>query len=125
MPSRADLNPIAMKAFTNHVGLVEIRPGNGATPYFIRRAGTAWETVYGPMTGRYLNEFLPADVAETWIEAFDHVRHNKAPVRLTAKVDFQAKTWLSIEMLIAPLGDGDDVSMLLTNFVAWSTGASR
>lgn len=122
MPSRSDLNPTAMKQFTPHIGLVEVC-GNKEHPYFIRRAGARWEDVYGPMTGKYLSDFLPPNVAETWYEAFDHVRDGKAPVRLTAEVDFKKKTWLSIEMLIAPLGEQETVTMLLTCFVSWSRTA--
>ncbi|HEX4160050.1 MAG TPA: PAS domain-containing protein [Rhizomicrobium sp.] len=57
MPNRADLNPIAMRSFTEHVGLVEIRRDTGAeVDYFIRRAGTIWEAVFGPMTSRLIQE---------------------------------------------------------------------
>jgi len=122
MPSRTDLNPIAMKQFTSHIGLVEVREDRKGA-YYIRRAGSQWENVYGAMTGKYLSEFLPPAVAQTWIEAFDHVRFSKAPVRLTARVDFKEKTWLSIEMLIAPLGERESVTMLLTSFVSWSRTA--
>lgn len=92
MPSRADLNPGAMKKFSPHVGLVEIRPQpdqpNGIA-YFIRRAGSRWEDVYGPMTGKFLTDFLPSDVAATWIDAFSRVHRKAKSVRLTARIDFQ------------------------------------
>lgn len=122
MPERADLDPVAMRKFTAHVGLVEIRPTErGTEDYFIRRAGSKWEEVYGPMTGKLLHEFLPDDIAPTWRQAFGAVCSTRAPVRLTARVDFKAKNWLEIEMLIAPLGEGRAVTMLLTSFVAWKT----
>ncbi len=124
MPRRADLDPVAMRKFTGHVGLVELRSaGRGAVDYFIRRAGSHWEEVYGHMTGKLLHEFLPEDTEQTWREAFDAVRCRAAPVRLSAQIDFEAKNSLEIEMLIAPLGEGDSVTMLLTCFVAWKTAS--
>jgi hypothetical protein len=122
MPRRADLDPVAMRKFTSHVGLVEIRSDDrGAVDYFIRRAGVQWEEVYGHMTGKLLHEFLPEEIEHTWREAFDAVRCRAAPVRLSAQVDFEAKNWLDVEMLIAPLGEGETPTMLLTCFVAWKT----
>ena len=73
------------------------------------------------MTGKLLHEFLPEEIEQTWREAFDAVRCRAVPVRLNAPVDFEAKNWLEIEMLIAPLGEGDTPTMLLTCFVAWKT----
>ncbi len=124
MPRRADLDPVAMRKFTSHVGLVEIHSAErGGVDYLIRRAGSKWEEVYGPMTGKLLHEFLPEEIEPSWREAFDTVRLAAAPVRLNAQVDFQSKSWLEIEMLIAPLGEGNTVSMLLTCFVAWEKNA--
>lgn len=121
MPLRSDLDPRAMRQFTSHVGLVELRPLEGGNvDYFIRRAGSKWEEVYGPMTGKLLADFLPSHIQPAWREAFGKVREAGTPVRLTAQVDFLNKNWLQIEMLIAPLGEGDVASMLFTSFVAWS-----
>ncbi len=63
MPSRADLDPVAMRKFTAHVGLIEIRQADGSDiAYFIRRAGTKWEEVYGAITGHLLHEFLSPEI---------------------------------------------------------------
>lgn len=121
MPSRANLNPTQMKKFSPHIGLVEIKDQPGAAPpYFIRRAGSRWEDVYGPMTGKYIGEFMPPPIAAQWVEAFDRVRENKIPLRLTARIDFKNKRWLEAEIFIAPLGE-EYVNMLLTCFVSWAS----
>lgn len=121
MPSRADLDPRAMRAFSSHVGLIEIRKdGQPDAEYFIRLAGGAWEDVYGRMSGRYIHEFLPPEVAPRWREVFDAVRARKAPARVTAGVSLENKAWLDCEMFVAPLGDGGEPTMLFMTFVAWS-----
>ena len=121
MPARADLNPGAMRKFTRHVGLVEIRRDQARhLEYFIRRAGGEWEAVFGPMTGRFIHELLPPQIEMRWREVFDSVREKKAPVRVTTGIEFQAKAWLTMEMFVAPLGDGEESDMLYIAFIAWA-----
>lgn len=121
MPARADLNPAAMRKFTEHVGLVEIRRDRDSQmEYYIRRAGGAWEHVFGPMTGRLLNEFLPPEIESRWRQVFDSVCEKKAPLRVTTGVHFKGKTWLNTEMFVAPLGDSDLATMLFVAFTSWS-----
>jgi hypothetical protein len=120
MPTRADLKPAAMHKFTEHVGLVEVRAEPGPdVDYFIRRAGTKWEQVFGPMTGRLIHDFLPPEIETRWREVFDPVRTRVVPVRVTTGITFQRKTWLETEMFVGPLG-ADRVSMLFLTFVSWS-----
>lgn len=118
MPQRSDLNPVAMRKFTEHVGLIDVRP-DAETDYFIRRAGTEWERVFGPMTGKFIHEFLPPEIETRWRHVFGTVCGRVAPARATTGIRFQRKTWLQAEMLVAPIGD-DEVTMLFMTFVAWS-----
>jgi hypothetical protein len=125
MPTRADLNPVAMKAFTPHISIVELRPADPGTDYFLRRAGARWEDVYGAMTGKYMHDILPPHLLPCWQEIFEAATSSGKPVRVTTQVDFEGKTWLSIEMLVAPLGAEGTVNMLFVSFVSWSRAASR
>jgi hypothetical protein len=121
MPSRDDLNPAGMRKFSPHVGLIEIRADpDGHTDYFIRRAGGKWEEVYGPMTGRYIQEFLPPHLEGRWRALFDAVLERNLPVCARTGIEFQKKTWLMAEMFVAPLGRDEEVNMLLMCFVTWS-----
>jgi hypothetical protein len=120
MPSRADLKPAAMRGFTEHVGLIEIRGGTGGeTDYFIRRAGTRWEDVFGPITGRLIHEFLPPQIETRWRQVFDAVCEAKAPLRVATDIRFQQKTWLEAELFVAPLGE-TEVAMLFLAFASWN-----
>lgn len=121
MPDRSDLDPVAMRKFTQHVGLIDIRnAGEREIDYFIRRAGTKWEEVYGSITGHSIHEFLPPEIETSWREVFDAVRERSAPLRVRTGVDFQRKTWIETEMFVAPLGQSDLVSMLFMTFASWS-----
>jgi hypothetical protein len=120
MPKRADLDPVAMKKFSPHVGLIEIReaPGGG-TGYFVRRSGSRLDDIYGPITGRSMSDFLPPPLLETWREMIEAARQKLAPLRVVTRVDFEGRTWLNVEMLLAPLGEDGKVEMIFLTLVAW------
>jgi len=122
-PARKDLTPQGMKPFMRHVGLVELRTaseGRKAT-YVIRYAGSKIESVYGSITGKTLEEFLSSDLQARWRIVFDAVMAAKAPIRFATPVMFGAKFYLSAEVLLAPLGDGDEVTMLFAGVDIWPT----
>ena len=119
MPTRSDLDPVSMRKFASHIGLVEIRQADAPSPYFIRLAGSAWEQGYGRMSGRFIHEFLPANVLPSWRTVFDSVTQAVAPLRVGTVVHFQEKRWLTAELFVAPLG-AQSVSMLFLAFDAWA-----
>jgi hypothetical protein len=121
MPKRADLDPVAMKKFSPHVGLIELHqaPG-GETGYFVRRSGSRLDEIYGPITGRNMDDFLPPPLSATWREMLEAPRQKLAPVRTVTRVDFEGKTWLNVEMLLAPLGEDGKVDMIFLTLVAWT-----
>ena len=122
MPARADIAPAAMRKFVAHAGLSEIRPGTRQVDYFIRLAGTRWEDVFGPMTGRFLEDFLPPEIEMRWRTVFDAVRKAATPVGIATGIEFQGKSWLTCEMFVAPLGDAaHNVTML---FLCFASGSS-
>jgi len=122
-PSRADMSPLGMKGFMPNVGFVEIRQEPDRRDYFIRLAGTKWEEVFGPITGRLLQEFLPKHVESRWRLLFDAVCERKQPVRATTQITFKNMSWLTTEMFVAPLTGGTttDIAMLFMCFTSWST----
>ena len=117
MPRRAELDPVAMRKFSAHVGLIDIR--DAEDDYVIRRSGSRLDEVYGPITGRSIREFLPPGLQATWRDMLGAVRAKLAPVRIVTGVDFEGKTWLNVEMLLAPLGEDGRANMIFMNFVAW------
>jgi hypothetical protein len=98
MPARGDLAPSGMRKFMSHVGLIDILRDSSTADYRIRLAGTRWEAVYGPMTGRCLNEFLAPRLEARWRKAFDS--GSLGPVRVGSRVTYEAKVWLDCEIFI-------------------------
>src|ERR1700744_2260073 len=83
MPSRSDISPSALRSVLPQIALVEI-PAKGDRPaaYIIRLAGDAIHQVFGPLTGKPIDEFLPPDALSRWIACFAAVRTALAPVRV-------------------------------------------
>lgn len=117
MPRRADLDPVAMKKFSTHVGLIDIREAED--DYVIRRSGSRLDEIYGPITGRSIRDFLPPGLQATWRDMLGAVRARPAPVRIVTGVDFEGKSWLNVEMLLAPLGENGRANMIFMTFVSW------
>ena len=122
MPSRAQIDPVEMRGFLAHVGLAEVTiKGSDLPRYRIRLAGSVIEEVFGPITGRTLDEALPAHIVARWRVIFDEAVHSRAPVRATSRVIHEGKLFLNAEVLMAPLSeDGTAVSMLFASAAFWT-----
>lgn len=126
MPSRKDISPQGMREFVRHVGIVEIRPGSHGEPvYFVRVAGAKIESVYGSITGKVLNEFLPPMIEARWRTIFSAPQGTKAPVRFGSRVAFGGRDYLAVEVLAAPMGEGDEVSMIFVSADIWPAVGSE
>ncbi len=124
MPTRADIDPVEMREFLPHVGLVDVlKPADAPVDYRIRLAGSHVESVFNGITGRLLSQFLEPAIEERWRYAFDLMIAEAAPLRFTARISYERKTWLISETLLAPLSDsGQGIGMLFGGFAAWSSG---
>ncbi len=122
MPARADIDPLEMRAFLPHVGLLETPDGSPERPdYRIALAGTAIEAVLGPLTGRLLQEAVPPIIARRWRSLYDVVIAEAVPLRAVSRVAFSAKNFLMGEVLAAPLSaDGRRIDTLFITLVFWS-----
>jgi hypothetical protein len=122
MPARADIDPIEMRAFLPHVGLLETPDGTSARPdYRVALAGTAIEAVLGPLTGRLLREAVPPVIARRWRSLYDVVMTEAVPLRAVSRVAFSAQNFLMGEVLAAPLSaDGRRIDTLFITLVFWS-----
>lgn len=104
-PERAELKPKNMSKFLKHLALVEVQAVTpAARAYRVRLAGSSVEQVYGQISGQSIDEALPSAIAARWQKYLDAVCQADRPLRLTGRVGFQNKSWISGEILLAPLG---------------------
>ena len=123
-PMREDLHPAAMAPFLRHVTLIDVRHlAMGVRAYRIRLAGTYVEQVFGPISGQRVDAVLPPPISARWHKCFDTVCESDRPLRLTGRVGFEDKSWLTGEVFLAPLGDeARPPSMIFAAFV-WQQDA--
>ena len=120
MPSRADISPSALRGVLPNIALVDVpAAGSRPTAYTVRLAGDAIHQVFGPLTGKPIDEFLPPEILERWVTCFEAARTSAAPVRVSSRIAYQNKTWLQSEVLLAPLGQDGHVFMLFTAVDVW------
>lgn len=122
MPRRTDIDPVEMRHFLPHIGLADLSPGpDGKVHYFVRVAGAEVENVFGPLTGRYLHDVLPAMLLPRWEFIFGSTIRARAPLRFVSRVAHEGKLHLAFEALVAPLSeDRVNVTMLLGAFTVWA-----
>ena len=120
MPARQDVLPRDMREILSYVGLVEIVAlPDGGEDYAMRLIGGKLEEVFGPITDKPLSTSLPAQIATRWREVFDKARGLRAPLAVTGRMGFENKRHLKYELFLAPLGDGDTVTMLFGVLDVW------
>ncbi|HVX57853.1 MAG TPA: PAS domain-containing protein, partial [Candidatus Saccharimonadales bacterium] len=107
MPSRTDISPRAMRDFLPFVGLLEwtSRP-NGGEEYFVRLAGGKIEEIFGSITGQFIDQTLPPEIATRWRLVLDEVRKNGTPLAVSSRVAFNNLRHMKQELFVAPLGEG-------------------
>jgi hypothetical protein len=121
MPARAEISPREMREFLPYVGLLELTstPGGGED-YFVRIVGGKVEEIFGSLTGQFIQNTLPPEIAARWRVILDEVRRSKAPLAATSRVAFNNWRHLKQEVFIAPLGEGDgEVRMLFGALDIW------
>ncbi len=126
MPARSDISPSGMSKFLARVILVEIQRSPGEDDqYRIRLAGSQVEEVVGPIGGRDIGSFLTPELVVRWRDFFGKVRAAEKPARLTGRVSYENKVWLSGEALLAPLRDETGAVSMLFMAVSFQPAGNR
>lgn len=117
IPTRADVDPQAMRPWLPHVMLVDVQ--FAPRRFRWRLIGThVTQTLGRDVTGRWFDELYDPPILTGMCEAYSHSVDRRAPVRFTGRADFAHKTHVAFESLHMPLVDaGDRVNMLLAGAV--------
>jgi hypothetical protein len=113
-PKRTDLSPHGMKTFLSHVSLAEIetRP-DGKTRWRTRLQGSDIDKVYGPMTGRYIDEVIKGETLNRWMTTIQFVLDSARPLRFLTELPLPDREPVVMDSLLAPLSsDGVSFDML-------------
>ncbi len=107
MPSRRDIDPIAIPKLLPFIVLTDVLQDPLRFRY--RLIGTAITALTGrDVTGLWLDEELYGDNLERMTWSFRTCAETMAPVAARQKAQFPDRDWVTVEVLLLPLGDRDD-----------------
>jgi hypothetical protein len=113
LPSRKDFTPRSLKSLLRNVVIYE-RVTNGSVRYRVRLMGTAFAEVMGDLSGKFLDEAIPAQHLPRWHAALDAGIEAGAPLRFVSSMDTIDKPFLVGEYFEAPvLTDDGSPDMIL------------
>jgi len=106
LPSRKDFTPRSLKSLLRNVAIYE-RVVNGRSRWRVRLMGTAFSDVMGDLTGKYLDEAIPAEHLPRWTAALDAAIEAGAPLRFVGRADSVGQSFLVGEYFEAPILSDD------------------
>jgi hypothetical protein len=102
VPARSEIAARDVKACMRKIILWERHEGPRDR---VRLIGTALVPIWGDMTGRFVDEVVPADLQPRWQAHIGTVLAARRPLRFVTRVDFQNQAFLVAEMASVPLCD--------------------
>jgi hypothetical protein len=118
LPSRADLDPAAMKPLLPYVYLVDV--SHRPLRFRYRLVGTALVEFTGrDVTGKFVDEATYGAAAAPIYRLFELVVETRGPVGGRGRtVWIQGGEWREVESLVLPMSrDGAEIDMLLAGYV--------
>jgi hypothetical protein len=113
MPARPDLSLNDLKFMLGNLSFVDI-VGGERPRYRVRLMGSMLDELVAPMTGRFIDEAVPAHFAQKWSSQWRPAIDERKPMRAVGRVEFAGRRWYIAESLYAPLGaDGETPDILL------------
>lgn len=113
MPSRADLTIRDLKSLLPNLCFIDIVRGE-TVRFRVRLMGSCLDEMVAPMTGRFIDDVVPAHFAHKWSSQWQPAIDARKPMRAVGRVEFAGRRWYVAESLYAPLaGDGETPDMLM------------
>jgi hypothetical protein len=115
IPHRRVMSPRLLKSFLRDIAIYERLKGeDGKRRYRVRLMGTAFAQILGDLTGKFVDEAVPAEFVPRWHAALDLTLAGRAPLRFLGREDTNRMTFLTGEFFSAPLiADDGQMSLVL------------
>ena len=114
IPLRRTMSPRTLKSFLRDIAIYE-RIGEGpARRYRVRLMGTSFAQILGDLTGKFLEDAVPAEMLPRWYAALDTTLGTRAPLRFLGREDTNGMSFLTGEFFSAPLiADSGEINLVL------------
>jgi len=114
MPGRADMTIQELKFALPHLAFLGLVREGDRLRYKVRLMGSELDAFITPMTGRFVDEAVPARFAEKWSALWRPAIETRAPFRTAGRAEFRDRRSYVAETLYAPLADdGETVDALM------------
>lgn len=113
MPARADLTLTDLKSVLGNLAFLGIVHEAGRRRFRVRLMGGALDEYVTPMTGRFVDEALPAHFADKWTALWQPAIDARAPLRSVNRVEYGGRRWYVAEAIYAPLADDGETPDVL------------
>jgi hypothetical protein len=121
LPQRADFAARVLAKHLQHLTFVErLAAADGGRRYRFRLFGTALARHTGDLTGRFLDEAIPAPFLPSWLASYDTTIEMRVPLRFTARFRAAHLEHIAAESLVAPLADASGAASGLLVSVNYS-----
>jgi hypothetical protein len=115
LPARAEFSARDLLRVLPVLMIAEIVRTDDRMRFRYRYVGTQMASTIGEMTGRFLDEVLPEPSLERTTACYQATVDAREPLRVVTRSSLNTVSYLSAEILSAPLaGDGTTVDMLMT-----------
>jgi hypothetical protein len=120
IPLRRTMSPRLLKSFLRDIAIYE-RIGEGtARRYRVRLMGTSFAQILGDLTGKFVDEAVPAAILPRWYGALDATLGMKTPLRFLGREDTNDMSFLTGEFFSAPLMSDDGQTNLVIGAARYS-----
>lgn len=121
LPQRADFSARVLARHLQHLTFVDCLSAAGGTRrYRFRLFGSALARHTGDLTGKFLDEAIPAAFLPSWLATYDTAIEMRAPLRFTARFRAAHLEHIMAESLVAPLADASGAASGLLVSVNYS-----
>jgi hypothetical protein len=122
MPARADFDPVDVPQILPNITITDVFYDPLRFRY--RLIGTAITELTGrDATGKWLDRELYGDNLDRMLWTFQSCVEGREPVAVRQQAQFPNRDWVTVEVLLMPLGDRDDrVSQIISCLIALDEG---
>ncbi|HEX3810274.1 MAG TPA: PAS domain-containing protein [Rhizomicrobium sp.] len=125
MPLRSDLTARLLKSHMPHIAIYErIKSEASRTRYRVRLMGTAFAQVYGDLSGKIVDDVVPAAMVPRFHYANNEVLDARLPLRFVSRVDMQNKSYFVAEYAMLPLMDDEGTPAMVLSRAHFATTRS-
>lgn len=104
VPHRRVMSPRLLKSFLRDIAIYEqLIEADGRRRYRVRLMGTAFAQILGDLTGKFLDEAIPAEFLPRWHASLDVTLATGVALRFLGREDTNHMTFLTGEFFSAPL----------------------